>query len=157
MADSRIRLGTRAPPPGSGWGAAPQLPAVAGGILAEHNVKATTVEGCVFDPSALEPLHEGWKFVVDLHCDMRPSRRAMVRILAEVDLLPVLALEPSGLAREPGCELRGSWHPPIAEDVQKEVLLGVRPSNGHSEVHMMQAQHACSLQAACGNRWGAIG
>ena len=93
--------------PGSAWDGAPQLPAVAGGILTEHNVQTATVEGRMFDACPLEPFHEGGELVLDLHCDMRPSSRAMVRILAEVDLLPILALEPPGLACELRCKLGG--------------------------------------------------
>jgi hypothetical protein len=92
---------------------------------------------------------------------MGPSRRAVVRILAEVDLFPIFALEPPGQARELVSEVGGRRHPPVAEDVEQKFLFGLRPTEGHPEVDMMQTQHVGSLQEASrqqlGDRAGIVG
>ncbi len=104
----------------------------------------------MFESRLLEPRHQCREVVFDLERNMRPSRRAVVRILAQVDLLTVLTLEPPGLTRKLVCHLWGRGHPPVAEDLQKEYLFSLRPPKGHPEVDMMQAQHVGSLQAARG-------
>jgi hypothetical protein len=123
--------------PGSGRGGASQLPAVAGGILTEHNAETVTVECRVLESRLLQPRLQGREVAFDFDRNMCPRRRAVVGILAEVDLLAVLALEPPGLKRE----LWGRDYPPVAEDFQEECLLALRPSNRHPEVHVMQARH----------------
>jgi hypothetical protein len=126
---------------GIGWACAPQLPTVAGRILTEHNAEAITVERRVLESRLLQPRFQRREVAFDLDRHMCPGRWAVFGILAQVDLLAVLALEPPGLARE----LRGGGHTPVAEDLQEEFLLGLRPPNRHPEVHVMQDQHAGSL------------
>jgi hypothetical protein len=129
------------PKPGSGWDCSAQLPAVARGVLTEHKAETVTVECRMFESGLLQPRLQGREVAFDLDRHMCPGRRAVVGILTQVDLLAVLALEPPDLE----CELRWRDHAPVAEDLQEEYLLGLRPSNGHPEVHVMKAQHAGSL------------
>ena len=122
---------------GSGRDGAPQLPAIAGGILTEHDPEIVTVESRVFYSGLLQPHFQRREVSFDFDRHVCPCCRAMVGILAQVDLLAIPALEPPSLARE----LLGCDDAAIAEDPEEESLFGLRSSNGHSEVHVMKPQH----------------
>jgi Phage integrase family len=76
--------------PGSGWDRAAQLPAVAGRVLAEHNPEVVAIEDEVFNTRPLKLHLQDRQVPSYLDRHMRPGCRAVVGILAQVDLLAVL-------------------------------------------------------------------
>lgn len=120
---------------------ASQLPPVARRVLAEHDSRPASTDDRALESRLLKPLLETPQFVPNLDCDVRPGRRTVIGILAQVYLLAILALEPPGY---PG-QLRW-WHDPsVSEYLEKKGFLGLRPSNRHPKVDVMKAQHARSV------------
>ena len=75
---------------------------------------------------------------------MCSGSRAVLRVLAEVDLLAILALEPPGTSNQ----VCWRYHSSVAENIDQEARLGVHTSDGHPKIHMMEADHVRTLTPA---------
>jgi hypothetical protein len=114
-----------------------------GRVLAEHDAELLPIAGAVLEPDLLKPFLQRAERVAELERDVGSGRGVVVRILAEVDLCTVLALEPQGGGWRP----RGQLHRPVAEEVGEEGGLGVRSIDRNAEVDVVKAQHKAMVPA----------
>lgn len=128
----------------SGGEAAPQLPVIASRVGAEHDLHFVAIECRVLMARPLQPAFEPVQLVPELNGHVSPRCRPVLRVLAQVDLLAVFTLEPAGAAGE----VRWWHHPPVAQHLEQKRLLGLRPTDGDTEVHMMEPWHITKLPRA---------
>jgi len=77
------------------------------------------------------------QIVAQLDSNVRPRRRAMIRILAQVDLLAVRALEPPRRGWVIGSQLDAA----VLEKVDQERYFGLGSTDRDTQVHVMEANH----------------
>jgi hypothetical protein len=118
--------------------AAAQLPSVTRRVLAEQHPRAIVPHDRVVHSRPPKPRLESCEVLSDLDRHMRSRGGTVIGILAQMDLLAVVALEPPGYAGQ----LRRRDNPPVSEDLEEEGFLRLHPSNRHTEVDVMKAQHA---------------
>lgn len=125
----------------SGRRGAAQLPSIAGWIPAQHRPAILAGEGLVVVTSLGELALQRGEILPQLDGHVGAGGRVMLGILAQMDLLAVLALKPP--RRRPG--VGSQLHGPVAEHVDKERRFGVAAAGGYTQVHVMETKHMANL------------
>jgi hypothetical protein len=122
----------------------PQLPPIAGRVLAEHDPTILAVDHLVFVIDPLESPFDHCQIGPQFDGDVGPCGRTVFGVLAQVDLLAVVALEPRGGDGVVGAER----HPLEGKDVAQKIGLGIDATDGASQVDMVKGEHDLNLSPA---------